>query len=82
MVLGELFSVNIKTGKITVMKNVKPSDYPSLWFSAKRVRDKKLIIMIVTFCINWANKLYLNQRNKYIKLYQPLKHLFKVSHLS
>ena len=46
MVLGELFSVNIKTGKITVMKNVKPSDYPSLWFSAKRVRDKKLIIMM------------------------------------
>jgi len=57
MVLGELPSVNIETGDVKVLKNVKPADYPSLWFSAKRVKDKKVIILVVTFCVNWANKL-------------------------
>ena len=57
MILQELSSVNIETGEITKLKNVKPSEYPSLWFSAKRVLDKKTIIMVTTFCINWANKL-------------------------
>ena len=57
MVLGELSSVNVETGKIKVLKNVKPADYPSLWFSAKRVKDKKVIVLVVTFCIDWANKL-------------------------
>lgn len=57
MMLGELKSVNIETGEVTMMKNVKPTDYPSLWFSAKRVRDKKTVISIVSFCITWVNKL-------------------------
>lgn len=57
MILQELSSVNIETGEVTKLKNVKPSEYPSLWFSAKRVLDKKTIIIVTTFCINWANKL-------------------------
>lgn len=57
MRLGELTSVDIETGKVTVLKNVKPEDYPSLWFSAKRVRDKKAISSIVSFSMSWVNKM-------------------------
>lgn len=35
MRLGELTSVDVETGKVTVLKNIKPEDYPSLWFSGR-----------------------------------------------
>jgi len=57
MILGELSSINIETGEVKVLKNVKPEDYPSLWFSAKRTLDKKTIIPNVAFCIIWVNRL-------------------------
>jgi hypothetical protein len=57
MVLSELPAVNVETGDVTIHRDVKPSNYPHLWFSAKRVLDKKAINQYVGFCINWANKL-------------------------
>jgi hypothetical protein len=57
MVLQELSSVNIETGEVTKLINVKPSDYPSLWFSAKKALDKKTIVIVTTFCIHWVNKI-------------------------
>jgi len=56
MILGELKSVNVETGKVTTEKNVKPADRPYLWFSAKRVLDKQTVVDRVTFCIGWVNK--------------------------
>lgn len=57
LVAKELPSVDVETLKITVRKDVKAIDYPSLWFSAKRVLDKETIIPKVGFCINWVNKI-------------------------
>jgi hypothetical protein len=56
MILGELPSININTGVITIEKNVKPAERPYLWFSAKRVLDKKIVVNIVNFSIMWVNK--------------------------
>ena len=55
-VLKELSSVDINTGEVTIHKNVRPADKPFLWFSAKKVRDRKEIIPLTNFCINWVNK--------------------------
>lgn len=57
MILGELPSMNVDTGVITIEKNVKPADRPYLWFSAKKVLDKKTVISRVSFSVMWANKL-------------------------
>lgn len=57
MILGELPSINVNTGVVTIEKNVKPADRPYLWFSAKRVLDKKTVIVLVNFSIMWVNKL-------------------------
>lgn len=57
MILGELSSVNIETGKVTIIKNVRPAEFPYLWFSAKKVLDKESIGVVVSFCINWVNKI-------------------------
>ncbi len=57
MVLGELSSVNVDTGEVTIEKDVKPADRPHLWFTAKRVLDKKTVVMHVNFSIKWVNKL-------------------------
>lgn len=58
MVLSELQSVNVETGEITTQKNVKPENYPPLWFSAKKVLDKKSAEIRVDFCVSWTNKLF------------------------
>lgn len=57
MVIGELPSMNIETGEVTVLKDVNASKYPHLWFSAKRVLDQKTVVLIVSFCISWVNRL-------------------------
>lgn len=57
MVIGELPSMNIETGEITVVKDVNAAEYPHLWFSAKRVLDQKTVVLIVSFCISWVNRL-------------------------
>lgn len=59
MILQEMSSVDIETGVVTKLKNIKPSEYPSLWFSAKRVLDKKTIVLVSTFCVDWVNKILL-----------------------
>lgn len=56
IVLEKLPSINVETGETTILYNIKASEYPSLWFTGKRVFDKKLIIPIITFCIDWVNK--------------------------
>lgn len=56
MILGELPSMNVDTGVVTIERNVKPADRPYLWFSAKRVLDKKTVILRVDFSIEWVNK--------------------------
>ncbi len=58
MVIEKLPSMNIETGEITEFYNLKASDHPHLWFSGKRVLDKKTVIPVVTFCINWVNKIF------------------------
>ncbi len=52
----ELPSVDVETGEITIHRNVKAVDYPSLWFSAKRAVDKETVISKVSYCIDWVNK--------------------------
>lgn len=56
MILGELPSINVNTGEVTIEKNVNPGERPYLWFSAKRVLDKKTVILHVNFSIKWVNK--------------------------
>ena len=56
MILGELKGVNVGTGEITIEKNVDPTEKPFLWFSAKRVLDKKTVVERTSFCIKWVNK--------------------------
>lgn len=65
VVATELPSINIETGEVVIHRNVKATDYPHLWFSAKKVRDKQSVESIVNFCIFWGNKL-LSKTNKII----------------
>lgn len=57
MEISELPSLNVETGEITVLRNVKPAENTFLWFSAKKVLDKKSAKNRVGFCIDWTNKL-------------------------
>lgn len=56
MILGELPSMNVDTGVVTIERNVQPAERPYLWFSAKRVLDRKTVILRVDFSIKWVNK--------------------------
>lgn len=51
----ELTSVNIKTGEVTIHKDIKALDRSELWFSAKKALDKKTLTNKVNFCISWVN---------------------------
>ncbi|MGH7203313.1 MAG: hypothetical protein ACREHC_02615, partial [Candidatus Levyibacteriota bacterium] len=62
MILAELPAVEIRTGNVSIEKNVKVADRPFLWFSAKRTLDKETMVKRVEFCISWANKLLLNEK--------------------
>ncbi len=55
MVLGELPSVNLKTGEVVIEKNVNPSNRPMLWFSAKKVLDEKSVAIRSSFCVEYTN---------------------------
>lgn len=58
MVLLELPSFNIRTGKIAIEKNVEASDRPFLWFSAKRVLDRQTVVSKISFCVQWVNHFF------------------------
>lgn len=57
MVLKELPSINFQTGEVKTEYNVKPAERPELWFSAKKVLDRKSLVTTVTFCLNFVNSL-------------------------
>lgn len=60
MIIGKIPSINIETGEVIEHRNLKASEHPHLWFSGKRVLDKKTVISIVTFSIHWVNKILKN----------------------
>lgn len=55
MILEKLPSFDLKTGETTFMENVKASNYPMLWFSAKKVLDEKSVIIRSSFCVDYTN---------------------------
>lgn len=57
MVIEKLPSINIATGEVVIETNVGTEDKPHLWFSAKKVLDKRTIVSIVTFVVDWTNKM-------------------------
>lgn len=59
MIIEKLPSINIETGEVIEYYNVKASENQHLWFSGKKVLDKKTIIPVVNFCIGWVNKILL-----------------------
>ncbi len=61
MVLTELPAVNLVSGTIEVHKNVVASEMPIVWFSAKKVKDKKTAPRIVNYCIKWVNEILSNK---------------------
>lgn len=56
VIAGELPSVNVETGELTIEKNVKAAERPALWFFAKKVLDKQSVVDRTIFCIKWVNK--------------------------
>lgn len=54
--LAELPSVNIATGEVTVQTDVDPTNYPWIWFSAKRALDRATFVTKVDYCMKWVNK--------------------------
>jgi hypothetical protein len=57
MVLLELPSINFETGEVRTEYNVKPSERPELWFSAKKVLDRESLVIRVNFCVDFVNKI-------------------------
>lgn len=63
MEISELPELNVETGELKIHRNVKPANINSLWFSAKKVLDKKTVKYHVDFCISWVNKLLGGKNN-------------------
>jgi len=61
IVISELPSVNVATGVINIMRDVKASEHRFLWFSAKRFFDKSTVDQVINFCISWTNKLLIER---------------------
>jgi hypothetical protein len=57
MILKELPSVNFQTGEVKTEYNVRPAERPELWFSAKKVLDRKTLVSRVTFCLDFVNSI-------------------------
>lgn len=55
MTLKELPSVNFQTGEIKTEYNIKLTNRPELWFSAKKVLDRETVITRVNFCLHFVN---------------------------
>ena len=55
MLIAELPSINFQTGELKIEYNVKPAERPELWFSAKKVLDRKSLVIRVTFCLEFVN---------------------------
>lgn len=56
-IFSQLKSIDIKTKKVTIHKNVKVGEKPFLWFFAKKFLDNETLASKVSFCIGWTNRI-------------------------
>lgn len=56
-ILPEVDTVNLATGEIVKLTNVKILENEALWFVGKKLFDRDHCLDIMQFCVRWTNKL-------------------------